>query len=269
MTRLVVALVALPIVLIPIWYGGLWAVALAVAASLLAGHELYDLMERGHYRPARWIGLPWLVLMVLAQADAYFAWSTAARFSWFSPTLLVTVGLILALTYSLSQTDHPMNTWMSTSTGAIYMGVLIGQFLALRLIEDGFWWLLLGLTLTWTNDTIAYLVGSAVGEHKLWPRISPKKSWEGTVAGWLSAAVAGLLFVHWAPLQIPMGLTVFLGLASGILALLGDLSVSMLKRQVGVKDSSHLLPGHGGILDRMDSLLFVIPFIYQTVLLIS
>jgi phosphatidate cytidylyltransferase len=261
--------VALPIVLIPLWYGGLWAVGLAVAVSLLAGHELYNLMERGRYRPARWIGFPWLVLLVLTHADAYFAWSTASRISWFSPTLLATIGLILALTYSLFQTDHPMNTWMSTSTGALYTGVLIGQFLGLRLLEDGFWWLLLGLILTWTNDTVAYLVGSAVGEHKLWPRISPKKSWEGTLAGWASAAIAGAVFVQLTPLSIPMATAIFLGLVSGVLALLGDLSVSMLKRQVGVKDSGRLLPGHGGILDRLDSLLFVIPFIYQSALLIG
>lgn len=251
------------------WLGGFWVIALVASISLLGGHEIYNIMERGNYRPARWIGLPWLLLLVLAHAQPRFIWSQWLYATLLSPTSLSTVGLILALTYSLFQTDHPINTWMSTSTGAIYIGVLMGQFLGLRLLPLGFWWLFLGLFLTWANDTLAYLVGTTLGRNKLWPRISPKKTWEGTLAGWAGAALMAAGVVWLTPLTISPMLGALLGLCGGVLALLGDLSVSMLKRQVGVKDSGRLLPGHGGVLDRLDSLLFVIPFIYQAALILN
>lgn len=268
-TRTLVSLAALPFIMIPIWLGGPWILGLVVCISLLGGHELYNIMERGNYRPARWIGLPWLVLLVVAHAQPRFIWSQWVYSTLLSPTLLSTIGLILTLTYSLFQTDHPINTWMSTSTGAIYLGVLMGQFLGLRLLTDGFWWLLMGLLLAWANDTLAYLVGSTLGRHKLWPRISPKKTWEGTLAGWLGAALMTSLLGWLSPLSLSPMLGALLGLAGGILALFGDLAISMLKRQVGVKDSGRLLPGHGGVLDRLDSLLFVIPFIYQAALILT
>jgi phosphatidate cytidylyltransferase len=127
------------------------------------------------------------------------------------------------------------------------------------------WWLLMAILITWSNDTLAYFTGVTIGKHKLWPRLSPKKSWEGTVGGFLGAALAGGLVAMLSPLSIGFGLGALIGLIGGILALFGDLSISMVKRQVGVKDSGHLIPGHGGMLDRLDSVLFVVPFVYLVV----
>jgi phosphatidate cytidylyltransferase len=118
----------------------------------------------------------------------------------------------------------------------------------------------LALLSTWGADTFAYFVGRAIGRRKLWPRHSPKKTWEGLAGGvgggmfgaWLAAALGGL----WWPGAVVLGAVV------AIIALFGDLAESMMKRQVGVKDSSNLFPGHGGFLDRIDSLLFVNVVIY-------
>ncbi|NJN81445.1 MAG: phosphatidate cytidylyltransferase [Caldilineaceae bacterium] len=99
-------------------------------------------------------------------------------------TTVLTVGLIATLIYALYQTEAPASTWMSTSIGAIYLGVMIGQALALRLGDEGLWLLLLGVLITWANDTAAYFTGVTLGKRKLWPRLSPKKTWEGTL-GWL------------------------------------------------------------------------------------
>ncbi|MCX6043954.1 MAG: phosphatidate cytidylyltransferase [Chloroflexi bacterium] len=255
-TRIIVGLIALPFVLAPIWFGGVWCALLVAVAALAAGYEFYGMMEQGDYHPAPWLGLPWMVAIALA------GWWPAMP--WLSTILMV--GSILTLVYALFQIEKPASTWMSTSVGAIYIGLMLGQGLALRLLPSGLWWLLFGMLVTWVNDIAAYFTGSTLGRHKLWPRLSPKKSWEGTVGGWIGSALIGGLLTLVLPLPIPVVFGAGLGFACGILALFGDLSISMLKRQIGVKDTGTFFPGHGGVLDRLDSLLFVLPFVYQVVL---
>lgn len=258
-TRIIVGLIAIPFVLAPIWFGGVWCALLIVAVTSAAGYEFYAMMDVGDYHPAAWLGLPWMVAVALAGWRPGMPWLST----------ILTTGSILTLVYALFQTEKPASTWMATSIGAVYIGLMMGQGLALRLLPNGLWWLLFGLLITWMNDTAAYFIGSTLGRHKLWPRLSPKKSWEGTLGGWAGAALVGGLLIVILPLHLTFGLGAALGLACGILALLGDLSISMLKRQVGVKDTGELFPGHGGMLDRLDSLLFVLPFVYQVVTLLK
>jgi phosphatidate cytidylyltransferase len=252
-TRILVALIAAPIVLAPIWFGGIWALLLVLVVAILGGIEFYNMMAQGDYHPARWLGLGWIAALVLAgwQPDLPLALP------------IMSAGLILTLIYALFQIEKPVSAWATTAIGAIYIGLMMGQTLALRLLPNGLAWLLYALLITWANDTAAYFVGVTVGRNKLWPRLSPKKTWEGTLGGWLGALLIGALLTIWAPLGIHWLLGASLGLISGILGLFGDLSISMVKRQVGVKDSGKLFPGHGGMLDRLDSVLFVLPFIYQ------
>jgi len=258
-TRIIVGLIALPFVLAPIWFGGVWCALLIVAITAVAGYEFYGLMEVGNYHPAAWLGLPWMVAVAAAGWQPGMPWLST----------ILTVGSILTLVSALFQTENPASTWMATSVGAIYIGLMLGQGLALRLQTNGLWWLLFAVLITWMNDTAAYFIGSTLGRHKLWPRLSPKKSWEGTIGGWLGAALVGGLLTLVMPLHLSFGFGAGLGFVCGILALLGDLSISMLKRQVGVKDTGAFFPGHGGMLDRLDSILFVLPFVYQVVILLK
>ncbi len=119
---------------------------------------------------------------------------------------------------------------------------------------------LLALGLTWTADVMAYFVGRALGKHKLWPRISPKKTWEGLIGGTVGVLVVGPLLGGWL-----LGLSWWQGLLAGALVAVadpfGDLAVSLFKRVANIKDSSNLIPGHGGVLDRLDSLLFTVPVV--------
>jgi phosphatidate cytidylyltransferase len=182
---------------------------------------------------------------------------------------MVMAGMIVSWIDAMHQKQAPMNTWMSTGMVALYLGTMLGQGLALREMPNGLWWLVMALAMTFLNDTAAYFVGSAFGKHKLWPRLSPKKSWEGTIAGWATAAVVGAVVILITPLSAthtPL-FGAIVGLFAGVLALFGDLSISTIKRQVGVKDTGDIFRAHGGMLDRMDSLLFVLPFVYQVVLL--
>lgn len=252
-TRIAVALIALPFVILPIWFGGpLYTLAVLVIA-LGGGYEFYELLTKGGYHPAPWLGLIWISALVLCGLQADFA---------FQPTVL-SAGFVITFVYAFFQHETPISTWLATSVIAIYLGVMMGQVQALRLLPNGMWWLVLGLLITWFNDTAAYFVGSTLGRRKLWPRLSPKKTWEGTVAGWISAAAGAGILVYFLPLPLGIVSGILLGFFGGVIGLLGDLSVSVLKRQVGVKDSGKLFPGHGGMLDRLDSVLFVLPFVYQ------
>ena len=261
-TRIIVALVALPLVIAPVWLGGVWVTLLALFVALIGANELYDLLEKSGHHPARGLGMVWVALFVL------YNWPPALTFiPGVTQATLLMVGLIALLIYTLYQAEHPLDMWMATGMGAVYLGIMLGQALALRLLPEGFWWVVLGLLVTWGNDTVAYFVGTNFGRHKLWPRLSPKKSWEGTVSGWLGAALLGGLAAWLSPLNASFLFGAFLGASGGILALFGDLSISMFKRRAGVKDSSNFFPGHGGMLDRLDSPLFVLPFIYQAVII--
>jgi phosphatidate cytidylyltransferase len=257
--RILVGLIALPLVLLPIWFGGIWLALFLMIVGVGGGLEFYHLMQIGGYQPSRILGLVWLALLILANWQPQLL-----PFS-----LMVMAGMIVTLIDAMHQKQAPMNTWMSTGMGALYIGTMLGQALALRQLPNGMWWVLLGLALTWMNDSAAYFAGVTFGRHKLWPRLSPKKTWEGTIAGWVTAAIVGTLWVMFTPLSAthtPLFGGV-VGLIAGVLALFGDLSVSTLKRQVGAKDTGHIFPGHGGVLDRLDSILFVFPFVYQVVLL--
>ncbi len=127
--------------------------------------------------------------------------------------------------------------------------------------------LLLAFVLVWVNDTFAYLTGCSIGRHKLWERISPKKTWEGFWGGAIMTAIVAGLYGYFQ--QMPILAMAGLGITVSVFGTLGDLVESMIKRTVGVKDSGQLIPGHGGILDRIDSILFVIPSIIIYFLFIS
>ncbi len=282
--RVIAGLIALVPVLLALWYGGIWWVLLLTFFTSLGAYEYYVLIERSGYRPARWFG---------------FAWTLALMFSFWSlvpvePQLVLTFGFIIIFIRILlsqqgaprhednrdpdqSETDaaaqaqdhKPFRNWALTAAGASYIGLMMGQALALRLLPNGLYWMLLGLCITMINDSAAYFVGVTIGRRRILPALSPKKTWEGTVGGWIAATLTGAAIAFWAPLGLAVWLGAFIGLVGGILALFGDLAISMLKRQIGVKDSGVFLPGHGGFLDRLDSIMFVLPFVYQMALLLG
>ncbi|WP_242346786.1 phosphatidate cytidylyltransferase [Anaeromyxobacter terrae] len=144
----------------------------------------------------------------------------------------------------------------------LYCGLLIASLVGLRLRFD-VGWVILAFVVTWGNDTFAYFTGHALGRHKLLERISPKKTWEG-FAGGAVGSVVGALVTRALLLQdeLSVGLAIAIGLGGAVLGPLGDLAESMVKRAAGVKDSGKIIPGHGGLLDRIDALLFVAPWVY-------
>lgn len=274
--RVFAGLLALVPVLLAFWYGEFWWVALVFIFTSFGAYEYYVLIERGGYRPARWFGIVWTLALLLSH------WPRVRL----EPELVLTFGfIIIFIRILLSQQNaapqaeggstrqepggRPFFDWALTAAGAVYLGLMLGQALALRLLPDGLYWLLLGLGVTMVNDSAAYFVGVTLGRRRILPALSPKKSWEGTVGGWVGATLAGAGVAYWSPLDMTVWLGALIGLVGGILALFGDLAISMLKRQIGVKDSGVFLPGHGGFLDRLDSIMFVLPFVFQMALLLG
>lgn len=251
-TRVISAAVLLAIVAVPLILGGLPFFLLVAAIGLLAIREFVVLFRQGGHSPLLIVAGA-LTLAFIAQAQ----WPQALPVG-----PLLTAAVVLSLIASLwNKSDHPASDWTLTLAGALYIGWLLNHFVRLRAVDQGIYWLLLGAMAIWTADATAYFAGRAFGKHPWWPRHSPKKTWEGYLTGAVAAMVVtaalGVLALHLSPLE-----GAALGLLIGLAAPLGDLAESMIKREVGAKDSSQLIPGHGGLLDRIDSLLITIPIVF-------
>lgn len=248
--RVISALVLVPVVLLAAYLGGMWFLALVLAAALLASHEFTRMTQQAGHHPS--------LLLGLALVGALIA---GARFqSLTSPALATLLILTFAWQVLAPQRQRSLTDWSLTLAGALYIGWLGSYLVAIRELSQGFTWLLWVLLTTWANDSGAYLVGHALGRRPFAPQISPRKTWEGAIGGWLSCLLVSGWLGWWSGVDIWLALG--LGVVLGPVATLGDLSVSFLKRQVGVKDTSSLIPGHGGMLDRMDSLLFSAVVVY-------
>jgi phosphatidate cytidylyltransferase len=149
--------------------------------------------------------------------------------------------------------------------GIGYVAFLLSHLLLLRAEPRGLVWVFFLMATVWAGDTFAYFTGTLIGRHKLYERISPKKTFEGLFGGIAGSIVVALLFRRFLLGDLPLTHTVLLGMVILILGQIGDFGESMIKRSVNVKDSSQLIPGHGGLLDRLDSFLFSAPFLYYYV----
>ena len=253
-TLLVTAFILIPIMLGSVYVGGLAFLILVGTALLIAGYELFQMTRQAGHQPHTPIGL---VLIAALLVDAYLQTQMAQ--------VAVTIAVILMLLVGIfSPKPGWLASWGITLAGALYVGWLGTYFILVRALPNGMLWTTAALVTAWLTDTGAYLAGTRLGRHQFFPLISPRKTWEGALGGWIAAPLTtvavGLI------LGLPLIHCAILGFSIGIAATFGDLAESLLKRQTGVKDSSNLVPGHGGMLDRIDSLLFtaVVTFYYLT-----
>ncbi len=247
------AIIMIPIVAGATYAGGLWFFAIIALVASVAGYEFFQMMKLGGYKPSPFWGL--LLIWLLLADTRYPAWQLAR------PALTGVMFLSLSWQLFKKDTSTPTVDWALTIAGALYLGGMGGHFISLRDAPQGLKWMVLMLLATWATDTGAYFIGLSLGRHKFFPRLSPKKTWEGTIGGWFCGVAVTLLIGLYI---IGLGFVHSLVLGALVCALLplGDLTVSMMKRQVGVKDTSGLIPGHGGMLDRIDSLLFAVVVVY-------
>jgi phosphatidate cytidylyltransferase len=278
-SRLAVSGIGIPALLFMLFQGG-WILVLPLAAvAALGAGELYRFAECRGIRPFPWIGMPAAAgLVVLAMMRP--------EFGAFAPWALGCLGVLalVALTLALfvrGPGGAPLGAVSVTLFGAAYAGLPMACMVLLHALPARLGWgalhaspwmglmvTLLPLAATMFGDSMAYFAGSAWGRKRLFPSVSPGKSWLGAAAGILGAASAGMVWLAIAGGHLPgmpvdgYGSAAVLGAVLGLGAILGDLAESMMKREAGMKDSGHAFGGHGGVLDRLDALTFTLPMAY-------
>ena len=255
-TRLLAAFVGLSILLPTIVLGGILAVDIIIPLVMV----LVVIEYTGMALPDdRHVALAWLL------PATFFGYATAVYggLEYWGPSLL---GAILATMIFVTMRPGPELSGAADRFGRLVIGIGWISFLTfiplVRRLEDGLAWMFMVLVISWCGDTGGYFAGRLFGKTKLYPRISPKKTWEGVVGGVLFA-VGGVFAVRaiGLPTLTPIDCVV-LGTGLCLAGVVGDLSESMLKRAFKVKDSGWFMPGHGGLLDRIDSVLFVAPLVF-------
>jgi phosphatidate cytidylyltransferase len=265
------AAVAIPLVLLVVWYGGLPLAALVAIAAALGAGELFALAELGGTRPARTLGIATataLPLVTWLALDRPEMGATVAAVGLHAAALW----LVLLLTWALAARapgERPLSAAAVTLFGVAYAGALPASVLLVRHGAEpprswaGLWLVCFPLVVTWVCDTAAMFGGRAFGGPKLSPVVSPGKTRSGAAAGVVGALVVAPIFSAWVfprwGVDLSLGRALAIAAVLSVVGQVGDLAESLFKREAGVKDSSGLLPGHGGILDRLDSLYFVMP----------
>jgi phosphatidate cytidylyltransferase len=247
--RVLSSAVLLPILFILLYKGG-WSFFAFVAVALsLATWEYVYMLSRFGYQPSYVFatGVVWAILVDF-QIGPQFPGLTFVR-----PALAILLFASLCWHVLRDRSSSRLENWLLPVGGALYIGWMGGHLLLVRALPQGAYWLFVVLAMTMLADTSAFFVGRTWGRHRLAPSISPNKTWEGLIGGIVAAVMGGSLLVALKGMNWVHGAA--LGVLLSTLPVFGDLGVSMIKRQVGVKDSGNLIPGHGGALDRVDALL--------------
>lgn len=271
-TRSISAIAIFLVSIVPSILGGWFFAATVATIFILAYRELLQLIDIVDPLSKRF----GLAMIILAAATPMIWLSGQAL------PLLVTLLCLIPLALVILPTDGPVNMtdWATRigstaylalpaygavslretlgSTDSLWLHNMVEAMPGSRQTAEGLGWFLFALFITWMSDTFAYLVGKSVGRTKLIPRVSPNKTMEGAIGGFTAAGITAVLVVHFFGLPMNVVVAAVFGVALGVIGMLGDLFESQLKRRAGVKDSGDAIPGHGGFLDRIDALIWVL-----------
>ena len=273
--RIITAILLILVMGLGIWLQG-WPLRVILLISMtMSLSEMYRAFRKIGYDPVRWVGYVYCVLAVLAQA--YYAnLNESALFRSISPSMFaLIVGLLLGMTNIIFKGKVAFDSMMATLFPMLYPGLFFSLIITLQDLDTRLastLALVLAFFIASVNDTFALFIGLKFGRHRLSPEISPKKSWEGSVAGLVSSVFFAML-VPWIAFRLapsvpsiaadlaastypPLWSFGVLGLIAAVLSQIGDLVASLVKRHCGIKDFGTIFPGHGGMLDRMDGILF-------------
>lgn len=307
MKRLLTAIVLIPLVLLITFKAPLWLfVAVVALVALLAMREYLGLIRGYGAEPlvsATYLLVPLFFAFIAVTGQAVDSQESAGAFTLLTAAATLPVAFLYAVAGLRQDVKIALPSVALTGAGFIYVVFGLATVILIRVLPLGAFYLLYLFVIVWGGDAFAYWVGKSVGRHKLAPQVSPNKTWEGAIASVVSAAVLGALLLHFAPqivgwlqrigaiahldwpareqlfhqagappkppdaFSLPLGKALLWSAVINVAAQLGDLVESMMKRGAGVKDSGALLPGHGGILDRVDALLFAAPVGFAVILL--
>ncbi len=251
--RTITALFLLAIIVPAILFGGIAYFILIGAFLVVSAWEYAHMFWSAGYRPS----VPLTLGGVLAVISVRAFWPGVSEH-------VLAIVILLAMTFHRVDyergRDQAALDFVISAAGLAYFGWVGGYFFDLRALPDGAWWVMYVLPVVWLADTGAYSVGVRYGKHKMSPRLSPGKSWEGYLAGLAGGTLFGAFFAYvystYGPLHVSLGQGLLLGLVLSALTTLGDLGESLIKRFAGAKDSGNIFPGHGGAFDRIDSLIW-------------
>jgi len=297
-TRVLVAFIAIPGILIIAMLGGYYWYALVLVLGLIGGYEFIALAHRKGATPQAWVLYPGIVLFItvfifprlyhdLLPVTGKAGLPLPSQFQFFT-VLNIALVVMIFWTELFRKSGSILANIGATMTGLWYLGIFLGTCVGIRELYSmadfpvgqyfgsidlgpeqmsrlslwGGYTLSAVLATIWICDTAAFFGGKAMGKRKLCPSVSPKKTWAGAVWGFASAVAAMILFKYTALDYLGLVHALVIGLIIGSVGQIGDLVESKFKRDAGVKDSSGLIPGHGGVLDRFDSLLFISPVVY-------
>lgn len=261
MTRVATILVSVPLIVALTYFGGFPFFLLILFLALASLNEFYNLLASKGAEPYRTIGFAVTTFFIS------FAHYTLKHPNWEpAQAAIFTFGLIISFSAAifLRRAERTVSDIAITTLGVVYIGWLFSYFILIRALSDHGNFLFFMLLIVWINDTASFLFGKFMGRMKMAPLISPRKTWEGAIAGFVIATISAVLLAphlvgHLGLNQYHAGI---LAAIVAIVAQMGDLVESVIKRDVGAKDSGALIPGHGGALDRMDSFILSAPFVY-------
>jgi len=267
--RVKAALIFVPLVLILIYIGG-WVFNLFITGLLLlAAYEFVRLFNQMGYHPSFLVASLGILLIIIQRW--FFEVQHLSIFLSFFLFFVVVAALI---EYERGKTDAAFNLAINLMV-SFYLGWVGSHFILIRALPEGLGWLLTALPATWIADSSAYFIGRWIGKQKMTPRLSPGKTWAGLLGGIIAGSLSGLLLlllwraVGLLAVDTPLWQGLVMGFVVSILSPAGDLFISLFKRTAGVKDTGNIIPGHGGILDRIDTWIWAGMLGYYLVLLFN
>jgi phosphatidate cytidylyltransferase len=269
--RIITSAWAIPLLGVVIWFGEPYFTIFIAIVGLLAMIEFSRLTNVIKDKSLTIFGVIWTLLFIVirnpniqSRIEPYTSLDILYPFLF---TAGIAVSLIILLTRK--QKQGAFTDWACIFAGILYVGWLLSYLVALRSLDGGRSWVFLAIFATFGSDSAAFLIGKTIGKNKLAPVVSPNKTWEGSIGGLLGAVIISLFFLLPTPVRLTAYVNwwqiIILGLLISVFGQLGDLVESLLKRNTGVKDSGNLFPGHGGMLDRMDSIVFAVVVVYYWV----
>ncbi len=252
--RILTAVMGLPIFIAAIWFGNPWFTILIAIVAIFAGIEFYRIAIKQTKNSFIYFALIVILLLILSPFYPDF----------FSRTIIITVALIISLVWLLFLNEQCRNFsyWAFWTVGILYIGWMLSYWVELRNLAYGRELILWSVIIVMLNDTGAFFLGRQYGRHFMAPSISPKKTWEGAISGLIISMLISVILGRILSLPFNYWHFVLFGIGISVFAQLGDLVESLLKRNAGIKDSSQLIPGHGGMFDRIDSYIFLGAAIY-------
>ena len=251
--RLITAAIGLPVFLLITWFGNPWFIAAVAIVATLGSLEFFRITISPKIEPLTYFAI--IVTVILSISPLY---STLTKSIVFVCFIIASLSWLLFL----PNKEGSFLKWVWLLGGTVYLGWMLSYWGELRSLANGREWAYLSIFIIMASDTSAYFIGKAWGRHRMAPSISPKKTWEGAIAGLIFGVLTFVAAKYLVLPYLSIANSIVCGGIVGVFGQIGDLSESLLKRDARVKDSSQFIPGHGGVLDRFDSLAFVAPLVF-------